>query len=105
MICKKEVYKVGMRVSHEALQYAIENNIINSDLIEQAYEMNKKNEILALHTNFFWEKDGKWYTHIGKEKKNRKQVRRNSREKLDDFLYGYYKEKIEEQTMDDVFET
>lgn len=94
-----------MRISNEALQYALENNIINSDLISQAYEMKKREEMLALHTNSIWEKDGKWYTHVGKGRGNRKQVRRSSREKLEDFLFDYYEQLTREQKIDEIFET
>ena len=94
-----------MRISNEALQYALENNIIDSDLISQAYEMKKREEMLALHTNSIWEKDGKWYTHVGKGRGNRKQVRRSSREKLEDFLFDYYEQLTREQKIDEIFET
>jgi len=56
--------------NEELLKYAIENDIINLEHVQEQMRMKEQQRILRQHPYKIWEgKDGKWYTYLPDEKK------------------------------------
>lgn len=88
----------------ELLQFAIENGMIDTTLVQEKIEMQRKEELLNKHPYKIWEgKDGKWYTYLPDEKKGRKLKKRSSQEGIEDLVVLYYKNKEETHYIKDVF--
>lgn len=76
------------------MQYAIENGIINIAYVQDQIKMKKRQDILDKHNYKIWESsDGRWATKVKKEDGKLKLVKKSSKEKLEEFLISYYKEK------------
>ena len=59
----------------ELLKYAIEHGMIDTTYVQDMIEMQKRKEILEKHQYSIWEgKNGKWYTYLPDEEKNRGKV-------------------------------
>ena len=49
----------------ELLKYAVENGMINTALVQEKIEMQKREELLNKHPYKIYQgKDGKWYTYL-----------------------------------------
>lgn len=89
----------------DVLKYAIENGMIDVSYIQKIIEMNKRKELLEKHGNKIWQgKDGKWYTYLPDEEKGRVLKKRNTREEIEDVIVSYWKEQMENPTIEEVFE-
>ena len=89
----------------DVLKYAIENGMIDVSYIQKIIEMNKRKELLEKHGNKIWNgKDGKWYTYLPDEEKGRVLKKRNTREEIEDVIVSYWKEQMENPTIEEVFE-
>ncbi len=87
------------------MKYAIENGMIDVSYIQKIIEMNKRKELLEKHGNKIWNgKDGKWYTYLPDEEKGRVLKKRNTREEIEDVIVSYWKEQMENPTIEEVFE-
>ena len=88
----------------EMLQFAIENGMIDESTIQEKMEMNERKKILEQHPYKIWKgKDGKWYTYLPDKQKNRKQIKRKSEKDLQEVIIGFWKEELENPTIDEVF--
>lgn len=75
----------------EILNYAIENGIINTVIVQEKIEMQKKEKILAKHPYKIWQgKDGNWRTYLPDEKKGRILRKRNSKRKIEEMVIDYW---------------
>ena len=89
----------------DVLKYAIENGMIDVSYIREIIEMNKREEILKKHTYKISQmNNGKWFTYLPDEEKKRVQRVRNTRKELEDVVIEYWKEQMENPTIDEVFE-
>lgn len=83
----------------ELLKFAIENGMLDTALVQEKIEMQKRKEILDKHPYTIWQgKDGKWRTYIPDENKGRKLVKRNTQESIEDYIINYWKSNSEEET-------
>lgn len=92
--------------SSELLNYAIANGMIDLDTIRENIEMNERKKYLEMHNSKIWQStDSKWYTFVPDctKKGGRKLVKRKTKENLDDFLVGFYKEYEEPQTLEKTY--
>lgn len=88
----------------ELLKYAIENGMLDTALVQEKIEMQKREEILKKHPYSIWEdKNGIWHTYIPDEEKDRIPKKRNSKEKIEDCIIEYWKDKTDDPTIRDVF--
>lgn len=75
----------------EILNYVIENGIINTVLVREKIEMQKKEKILKRHPYKIWQgKDGNWRTYLPDEKKGRVLKKRKNKEKIEEMLIDYW---------------
>ncbi len=87
----------------ELLREAIDSGIIDLSTIELSIEMVNRQKYLELHNSKLWQgADGRWVTYISTSD-GRRQISSNSKENLEDKIVGYYREKIESPTLEDVF--
>jgi integrase len=83
----------------DVLQFAAENGIIDTAYVRRMIEMNRRQEILEKHPYSIWEgKNGKWYTRFPDEEQGRKLVKRSTREKIEDAIVQFYRDKAEKET-------
>lgn len=82
----------------EMLKFAIENGIIDTALVREKIEMQKRKELLERHPYSIWEgKDKKWRTYLPDEEKGRRLVKRNSEKDIQDCVIEYWKCNSEEE--------
>ena len=77
----------------ELLKYAVENGIIDTALLQEKIEMQKRDEILKRHPYSIWQiKDGRWKTFLPDEskKEGRRPIVKKDLKKLQDVLIDYY---------------
>ncbi len=92
-------------IKDDAIQYAIDNGIIDAQEVLIAVESMKRKELLAKHPYSIWQnKDGKWLTYLYDDAGNKQIRRRNSKEDLEEFLVEYYRKKEHEIYLKDMFE-
>lgn len=90
--------------SENALNYAISEGIIDMEQICREYDVKKKIEYLSLHPNAIYQgKDGNYYTYVGEGRKDRRKVKRTSKESLENYLVKYYYDKENDPTIIEVF--
>lgn len=78
--------------------------MIDLAYVQEQIEMNKRKELLAKHPYRIWEgKDGKWRTYLPDKEKNRKLVKRNTEQSIEDVVVEYWKEQLENPTIREVF--
>lgn len=88
----------------ELLKFAIENGMIDTALVQEKIEMQKREELLEKHPYKIWQgKDGKWYTYLPDDKCGRKKVKRTSRDSLEDSIVAFWKEKEENPIVREIF--
>lgn len=93
-----------MNNTNELLKYAVENGMINLSYVQEQIEMNKRKELLKNHPYKIWEgKDGKWRTYIPDKNYERKMIKRNSLEAVENVVIEHIKEEIENPTIEEVF--
>lgn len=77
----------------ELLKYAIENGMIDTALVQEKIEMQKREEILKKHPYKIWKgKDGNWYTYLPYEETERVLKKRKSEKAIEDCVVEYYRE-------------
>lgn len=88
----------------ELLKYAIENDIINLEHVQEQMHMKEREELLKKHPYKIWQgKDDKWYTYLLDENKGRVLKKRISKKLIEDMVISYYKEQSENPTIKSVF--
>lgn len=102
--CNFEVRGTDNLTQQEILKFICDNDIINVSHIHDQIIMNKRSELLKKHPFKIWEgKNGKWYTYLPDDKKGRIQISRVNKDDLDDIIVDYWKEELENPTIEDVF--
>ena len=87
----------------ELLQFAIQNGMIDTALVQEKIEMQKREKILEKHPYAIWEgKDGKWHTYLpnGDE---RKHVKRKEKKDIENIVIEYWKDKVSNSFKDRFF--
>lgn len=75
----------------DLLKYAIEHGIIDTALVQEKIEMQKRKEILDKHPYEIWEgKNGKWYTYLPDAEKGRILKKRTTCKAIEDVIVEYY---------------
>lgn len=90
----------------EILQKAIENGIIDLCTIQIELDMNERKKFLEKHENNIWQgRDNKWYTYLPDITKsnNRRKIKKNTKEQLEDYIIDFYKRNEHEITIKDLF--
>lgn len=88
----------------ELLKYAMSEGIIDLSSVRKQLEMAKREEYLAKHEYKIWQgNDGKWRTYIPDKEKTRRLVKKSTRRDIEDVIIAYYKQEIENPTIDEVF--
>lgn len=89
----------------ENLKYAIENGIIDLSHVQEIVEMQKRSDILQNHQQKIWKgKDGNWRTYLNDDEGNRKLIKRKNKKELEDKLVDFYREKLENPKISEVFQ-
>lgn len=87
------------------MKYAIENGIIELSYIQEMYDMSKREEALNRHPYKIWEgNNGRFYTYLPDNSKKRVLKSRGSRKEIEDCVYAYWKEEMENPTIFDVYQ-
>lgn len=87
----------------ELLKYAVKNGIIDTALLQEKIEMQKREEMLSKHPYKIYEgKDGKWYTYIP-DGNGRKKIKANTEVKIEDRVVKYWKEQEFNPAVKDIF--
>lgn len=93
----------------DMLNYAVEHGMIDTVLVQEQVEMQKRKEILEKHPYSIWEgKNGKWYTYLPDSEKDRGKVlkKRNSQKEIEDIVIDFWKKNEEKEKIylfDDVY--
>ena len=79
----------------ELLKYAIENGMIDTALVQEKVEMQKRKEILEKHPYSIWysEKENVWYTYLPDDSKTekRKKIKRKKKSDLENVICDFYR--------------
>lgn len=79
-----------MATMNELLKYALENDMLDVNLISAKVEMQKREKVLSNHPNKVWEgQDGYWYTYINTDN-GRKKIKKKTREQVEEIIFAYY---------------
>lgn len=88
----------------EMLQFAIENGILDESTIQEKMIMNERKKYLEKHPYKIWQgKDEKWYTYLPEKEKTRKQIKRSAKSDLENVVIDYWKDELENPTINEVF--
>lgn len=88
----------------ELLKYAIENGIIDTALVQEKIEMQKREELLKKHPYTIWEdKNGAWHTYLPDKNNGRIHKKRKSKKDLENLIVDFWKEETENPTVKDIF--
>lgn len=88
----------------EILQYAIDNDMIDSVFIQEQIKMQRNEELLSKHPYKIWEgKDGKWYSYFPDKEKGRVLRKRNTEELIKDEIIAYWKKQESNPTIFDIY--
>ena len=93
----------------ELLKYAVKHGMIDTKLVQEQVEMQKRKELLEKHPYSIWEgKNGKWYTYLPDSEKDRGKVlkKRNSQKEIEDIVIDFWKKNEEKEKIylfDDVY--
>lgn len=88
--------------TQELLRLAVSNDIIDLNDVQAKLEMKKRAEILEQHPYAITQgKDGKWrtYIHDCSKKDNRKQIKKSSKEKIEQAIIDDYRQKTKREEM------
>lgn len=85
---------LSLEAQKEMLNYAIKNGIINTVLVQEKIEMQKKEKVLKKHPYKIWQgKDGNWRTYLPDENRGRILKKRNSKTKIEEIVIDYWQSK------------
>ena len=87
------------------LKYALDNGIIDVQRIKDAIEMDRRKELLEKHPyKIFQISNGKWVTYLPDEENKRVQRVRKTKQEIEDVVVEYWREKLENPTIEEVFD-
>lgn len=90
-------------ISKEELLQLLEKQAnIGSDAVQKLVKMDRRDKILEQHNKPIWAgSNGRWYTYLpdNTKKSGRKQIAKNTKEKVEDAIVEFYRKVNEEQTM------
>ena len=79
--------------------------MIDLSYMQDAIEMNKREELLKKHPYKIWEgKNGKWYTYLPDDSKSRILIKRNTEKAIQDIVIDYWKEEAENPTVKEIYD-
>ena len=82
----------------ELLKYAVEHGMIDTALLQEKINMQKREEILKKHPYDIWQgKDGKWRTYLPDEEKGRRLVKRTTRKSIEDSVIKFLDDNSDEK--------
>lgn len=88
----------------ELLKYAIEHGMIDTALVQEKVEMQRRKELLINHPyDIYQGKDGNWYTYLPDDADGRKKVKRKTRDGVEERVIEYWREKEENPTVENIF--
>lgn len=88
----------------ELLKYAIENGMLDTALVQEKIEMQKRKELLSKHKYDVWKgNNGNWYTYLPDKEKGRVLKKRNSQNGIENLIVSYYKDLEEIHSIEDMF--
>lgn len=88
----------------ELLKYAIENGMLDTALVQEKIEMQRRKELLEKHPySIYMGKDKKWYTYMPSEECGRIRKKRNFQKEIEDIVIDYWREQEENPTLEEVF--
>lgn len=94
-----------VKLDFDTLNYAIEHGIIEEMHVQEQVELFRRNELLAQHNSKIWEgENGYWYTYLPDLEKGRLLKRRKTRESLEDLVVAYWKQQIDNPTVQELYE-
>lgn len=80
----------------ELLKFAIENGMLDTALVREEIEMQKREEILKKHPYSIWEdKNGTWHTYLPGENKGRIPKKRKTKKGIEELIIQYWEEQDE----------
>lgn len=86
------------------MQQAVNGDIIISSCVQDMQEMNRRKELLEKHPNKIWQgTDGKWRTYLPTKDNGRRLLKRSSKAAVEDEIIRYWKDKLENPTIKQVF--
>ena len=90
--------------SNDILRFIIQSGKIDINDIQNRMEAMKRKEMLDKHQYKIWQvHDGKWYTYLP-DGEGRKLKKRKTKKEIENIVISYWKEQIENPTVDEVFE-
>lgn len=88
----------------ELLKFAIENGMLDTALVQEKIEMQRREELLKKHPYAIWEdKNGIWHTYLPSADKGRVPKKRKNKEDLIKLIVEFWKEETENPTVKDIF--
>lgn len=88
----------------EMLKFAIENGMLDTALVQEKIEMQRREELLKKHPYKIYQgTDGKWYTYLPDEKSGRILKKRNDKRDLENVVISFWNQKDENPTVDMIF--
>lgn len=82
----------------------LEYNVFDLQQVRASIDMVKNKELLAMHPfDICQRKDGKYYTYLPDKEKGRVQRKRNTKEEIEKVVIDYWRQQIENPTLEDVF--
>lgn len=106
---KKETITIERTTEYtaeECFQYLINSGKIDLSGVQAEMEMTKRKELLEKHPyDISLGKDGYWHTYLPDDSKkyNRRSVKRKNKKDIEDIVAHYWKQKIENPTIEEVF--
>ncbi len=89
----------------ELLKYAVEHGMIDTAVVRDKIEMEKREEALKRHPYSIWKgNDGKWHTYLPDKEKGRVQKKRNTKKELTNLVLQYWDEQENNPTVREVFD-
>jgi len=89
----------------ELLKFAIENGMIDTALVQEKIEMQKRKELLEKHPyKISSGSDGYWHTYLPKEDGGRKPVKKKHLKDIEDEVIEFWKLKAENPNLQEAFD-
>ena len=83
----------------ELLKFAIEHGMIDTALVQEKIDMQKREEVLNKHPYSIWQgNDEKWRTYLPDEEKGRVLKKRKSKKEIEDVIIKFYKQREDNET-------
>ena len=93
-----------MNNESELLKFALENGMLDLDIIQRQIEMKQRLKYLEKHKYNIWKSDdGKFHTYLPDKEKGRIPRKRNTLEELENVIIEYYKTQDEDPKLHEIF--